>query len=94
MLLQECNIRFTHTKSKDNILADAIPRLHPIIIYKYPAAVKSQHPTISKSQLESRKVTDNMPLLGTGPKQQLLNIATKTLRSLQKTRQILQKESP
>ena len=34
MLLQEYNITFIHIKGKDNILADAIPRLCTINIYE------------------------------------------------------------
>ena len=84
MLLQEYDIRFIHIKDKDNILADTISRLHTVDIYEDPAEVRSQCPPVSKSQLESRKVTDKLQLLDTRTAQQLLNITSKTLRRLQK----------
>ena len=75
MLLQEYDIMFIHIKGKDNILANAISRLHTINIYEDPAEDRLQHSPKAKS----RKVTESMQLLDTRPAQQLLNITTKTL---------------
>ena len=84
MLLQEYDIIFIHLKGKDNILTDAISRLCTINIYEDHAEVKLQHPTNPQNKVKSSKVTENMQLLDTGTAQCLLNITTKTLKSLQK----------
>ena len=42
MLLQEYDIKFIHIKGKDNILADAISRLHTLDIYEDPAEVNGK----------------------------------------------------
>ena len=83
MLLQEYDIRFVHIKDKDNILADAVSRLCTVDIYEDPAKVRLQYQPVSKSQPESRKVTDNVQLLDTRTTQQLMNITIKMLRRLQ-----------
>ena len=70
MLLQDYNIRFIHIKGMDNILADAISRLHTVNIYEDPMNVEPQH--LPKGQLESSKVTDEVQLLDAGNSQQLL----------------------
>ena len=84
MLLQEYDIKFIHIKGKENILADAISRLHTIDIYDDPAEVRLQHPLAPKNQPESSRVTEKLQLLDTGTAQQLLNITTITLKRLQK----------
>ena len=43
-----------------------------------------QHPPTPQNKVKSSKVTDNMQLLDSRTTQQLLNFATKTLKSLQK----------
>ena len=59
MLQQEYNIRFIHIKGKDNILADAISRLHTVNIYEDSMKVKPQHSP--KSQPESSKCCVTLP---------------------------------
>ena len=92
MLLQQYNIEFVNIKGKDNILVDAIWRLHTIDIYKDPAELRLWHPPVSKIQPGSSEVTDNMKLLDTRTAQQLLNITTKTLRRLQKQNRFCKKK--
>ena len=65
-------------------MADAISRLCTVDIYEDPAEVRLQYQSFLKSQPESGKVTDNMQLLDTRTKQQLLNVTTKMQRRLQK----------
>ena len=79
MLLQEYDITFIHIKGKDNILADAISRLHTINIYKDPTEDSLQHSLIAQNTAKSSKSTDSMQLLDSGTAQQLLNVTTKTL---------------
>ena len=76
MLLQEYDITFIHIKGKDNILADAISRLHTINIYEDPAEDRLQHSPVAQNKAKSNKVTNSMELLNTGTTQQLLNITT------------------
>ena len=84
MLVQEYDIKFVHIKGKDNILADAISRLCTINIYEDPTEAKLQHLPIVQNTGKSSKVTDSVQFLDTGTAQELLNVTTKTLRSLQK----------
>ena len=84
MLLQEYDIKFVHIKGKDNILADAISRLHTIDIYKDHVEVKLQHLSKPKSQSESSKVADEVQLLDAGSTRHLLNVTIKMLQRLQK----------
>ena len=94
MLLQEYDIKFIHIKGKDNILADAIPRLCTIDIYKDHVEVKLQHLPKPKSQSESSKVADEVQLLDAGSIQQLVNVTIKTLQRLQnKTNSVKRKST-
>ena len=79
MLLQEYDITFIHIKGKDNILADAISRLHTVNIYEDSTEDKLQCSPIKQNMAKSGKVTDSMQLPDSGTAQQLLNITTKTL---------------
>ena len=92
MMLQEYDIKFVHIRGKDNILADAISRLHTINIYNDPTEVKLQHPSIPQNKDKSSKVTDNIQLLDTKNTQQLLNVTTETLKSLQKQEKFCKKK--
>ena len=47
MLLQEFDITFVHIRGKDNILTDAISRLHTIDIYE--EAIEAQHSPITQT---------------------------------------------
>ena len=83
MLLQEYDIILVHIRGKDNILTDAISRLHTMDIYE--EATETQHSPITQTnttQLDEKVVqiqhVDSSPLL------QLLNMNTTTLCTLQK----------
>ena len=83
MLLQEYDITFVHIKGKDNILADAMSRLHTIDIYE--KAIQTQHlhavTTTTKHQegtIELIQHVNPSPLL------QSLNMDSTTLCTLQK----------
>ena len=65
MLLQEYDIKFIHIKGKDNILADAISRLHTIDIYEDPAEVMLKPSPVPESQPESSKTIDEIQLIDT-----------------------------
>ena len=43
MLFQEYDITFVHIRGKDNILADAISRLHTIDVYENALENKQHH---------------------------------------------------
>ena len=82
MLLQEYDITFVHIKGKDNILADAISRLHTIDIYK--KAIETQHShavktatTLLDETVEQIQHVDSSPLLKS------LNMHSTTLCTLQ-----------
>ena len=47
MLLQEYNITFVHIRGKDNILTDAISRLHTLDIYE--KTIETQHSYVAKT---------------------------------------------
>ena len=83
ILLQEYDITSIHIKCKDNILADAISRLHTINIYEDPAENKPLCSPTIQSTAHPSKVTDNVQLLDSGTAQQLLKITTPTLQNLQ-----------
>ena len=82
MLLQEYDITFVHIKGKDNILTDAISRLHTIDIYK--KAIETEHSHAEKTATTQPDETvkqiqhvDSSPLL------QPLNMNSMTLCTLQ-----------
>ena len=77
MLLQEYDITFVHIRGKDNILANAISRLHTIDIYE--KAIETQHSYVTKTAttqldetVEQIQHVDSSPLL------QLLNMNSTT----------------
>ena len=68
MLLQEYDITFVHIKGKDNILANAISRLHTLDIYE--KATETQHSPAVKTSITQQEGTieliqhiDSAPLL-------------------------------
>ena len=83
MLLQEYDITFFHIKGEDNILANAISRLHTLDIYekaietKHSPAVKTTT-TLQENTIECIQHIDSAPLL------QSLNMNSTTLHILQK----------
>ena len=79
ILLQEYDIKLIHIKGKDNILADAISRLHTIDIYEDPTEVKLKLSPVPESQPGSSKTTYEMQLVDARTPQELLIITTKTL---------------
>ena len=86
MLLQEYDIKFLHVKGKANILADAISRLHTVDIYEDPAEVKGKvkSTSVPEKLQKSSKTQDEIEFIDVKIPQQLLNITTQTLKSLQK----------
>ena len=84
IFLQEYDITFVHIRGKDNILVDAISRLHTINIYEDPAEDKSLHTPTAQNTAHSSKATDDTQLLNSGTAQQLLNITSAMLQNLQK----------
>ena len=83
MLLQEYDITFVHIRGKDNILTDAISRLHTI--NSYEQAIETHHSHVTKTTntqlagtVEQVQYIDSSPLL------QLLNMNSTTLCTLQK----------
>ena len=79
MLLQEYDITFAHIRGKDNILIDAISRLHTINVYDDTVGDKQQHSLNTQGTTHSSKVTEDIQLLDSRTPQQLLNITTATL---------------
>ena len=60
LLLQEYDMKFIHIKVKDNVLADAISRLHTLNTYKDPAEVKCKvKPTSVPENLQKSSKTQD-----------------------------------
>ena len=60
MLLQEYDVTFVHIKGKDNILADAISRLHTIDIYEKAIETQHSHAIMTAApQLDNTVLTDS-----------------------------------
>ena len=83
MLLQEYDITFVHIKGKDNILTDAISRLHTINIYEKTTETQNSHvpkPTTTQPDKTVEQIQHiiSLPLL------QPLNMSSTTLCTLQK----------
>ena len=84
MLLQEYDITFVHIRGKDNILTDAISRVHTINVYDDAVEDKQQHSPNMQDTTHSSKVTEGIQLLDSRTPPQLLNITTAMLQSLPK----------
>ena len=83
MLLQEYNITFVHIKGKDNILANAISRLHTLDIYE--KTIETQHsPAIKTPTTQQEGTIDLIQNLDSTPSLQSLNMSSTTLSMLQK----------
>ena len=83
VLLQEY-ISFVHIRGKDNILTDAISRLHTINIHDDIVEDKQQHSPDTQGTTHSSKVAEDIQLLNSGTPPQHLNITTAMLQNLQK----------
>ena len=83
MLLQEYDITFVHIRGKDNILADAISRLHTIDIYE--KAVETQHSHAAKTTTTQLDETvEQIQHVNSSPLPESLNMNSTTLCTLQK----------
>ena len=83
MLLQEYDITFVQIKGKDNILTDAISRLHTIDIYK--KAIETQHSHAVKATMTQLDETvEHIQHVNSSPLPQSLNMNSTTLCTLQK----------
>ena len=83
MLLQEYDITFAHIKGKDNILTDAISRLHTIDIYK--RAIETQHSqTVKTTTTQLDEMVKQIQHVDSSPLPQSLNMNSTTLCTLQK----------
>ena len=82
VLLQEYDINSSKQKPKTISWQTQFQDFTLSIYMETPQ--KLQHPPIAQNKVKSSKVTESMQQLDTGTAQQLLNITTKTLRSLQK----------
>ena len=80
MLPQEYDITFVHIKGKDNILPDAISRLHTINIYETADDTKTLH----IANIQPNEVTEQVHLVQISQSLQPINISSDTLCSLQK----------
>ena len=92
MLLQEYDIIFVQIKGKDNILANAISRLHILDIYE--KATETQHSPAVKTTITQQEGTieliqhiDSVQLL------QSLNMNSTTLQTLQKQDKFCKKKA-
>ena len=83
MLLQEYDITFVHIRAEDNILADAISRLHTIDIYE-KAIETQQSPMTQITTTQLDETVDQIQDVNSSPLLQLLNMSSTTLCTLQK----------
>ena len=83
MLLQEYDITFVHIEGKDDILADAIPRLCTIDIYE--RAIETQHSHVAKTTTTQLDETlEQIQHVNSSPLPQPLSMNSTTLCILQK----------
>ena len=80
MLLQEYNIAFVHIKGKDNILADAISRLHTINIYETADDTDTAH----IANIQPNEMPEHIHLVQMSQSLWPINMSSNTLCSLQK----------
>ena len=88
MLLQEYDITFVHIKGKDNILADAISRLHTIDTYEKVIETKHSHAvktttTQLEETVEQIQHVDLLPLLHVHYKNKIGSVKTKYVNYIQ-----------
>ena len=83
MLLQDYKIIFVHIKGKDNILANAISRLHTLDIYE--KTTETQPSPVVKTPITQQKGTiDLIQHIDSTPLPQSLNMTSTTLQTIQK----------
>ena len=80
MLLQEYDITFVHIKGKDNILADAISRLHTVNIYE----TADDTDTTYLATIHLNEIPEGVQLVKMPQSLQSINMSSDTIRSLQK----------
>ena len=83
MLLQEYYITFVHIKGKDNILADAISRLHTIDIYEKTIETQHSH-AVKTTTTQLDEMLKQIQHVNSSPLLQSLNMNFPTLCTLQK----------
>ena len=83
MLLQEYDITFVHIKGKDNILADAICRLHIIDIYKKATQTPHSH-AVKRAIPQLDDTVEQIQHVSSSPLPQSLNMNSTTLCKLHK----------
>ena len=84
MLLQEYNITFVHIRGKDNILTDAISRLHTINVYKEAIEDKQHHLLESQTSAHSNEKVEQIQHFNSSTPLQLLNMNSTMLCNLLK----------
>ena len=84
MLLQEYHITFVHIRGKDNILTDAISRLHTIKIYKEAREDKQHYLFESQTATHSNEKVEQIQHLDLSTPPQLLNVNSTMSCNLQK----------
>ena len=83
MLLQEHDITFVHIKGKDNILANAISRLHTLDIYE--KTMETQHSPAVKTPITQQEGTIGLiQSIDSTPWLQSLNMSSTNLQMFQK----------
>ena len=83
MLLQDYDIIFAYIKGKDNILANAISRLHTIAIYEKTIETQYSH-AVKTTTLQLGEVVEQIQHVNSSPLPQSLNMNSITLGTLQK----------
>ena len=73
MLLQEYDITFVHIKGKDNILADAISRLHTVDIYEKVIETQHSH-AVKTSTTQLDDTVEQIQHVDSSPLPQSLNM--------------------
>ena len=83
MLFQEYDITFVHIKGKDNILADAISRLHTIDIYEKATETQHSH-AVKTAAAQLDDTVEQIQHANSSPLLQSLNMNSTSLHTLQK----------
>ena len=83
MLLQEYDITFVHIKGKDNILINAISRLHTIDIYKKSIETQHSH-AVKTATTQLDETVEQIQHVHSSPLLPSLNTNSTTLCTLQK----------
>ena len=83
MLLQEYDIIFFHIRGKDNILTDAISRLHTMNVYEEAVKNKQHHLLESQTTIHMNENVKQIQHLNSSRSPHLLNMNSTTLCNLQ-----------